>query len=291
MGTVALEFVPPELDTAAEQVREQARKVKQLLDHHGIADRVNTLLIPGIIEEERDRPIPLKKRMNSLATWQTIRKDLPLKCVVTQVTAFHSENQLTERFRALRVAGIERAVCVGVPRTMADGEGSGVSPTEAVQRFKSEMPSLGVVLIPTRQGEHERFKYKLDKGADFALCQLLYSNRIVQFLHEMSKQTDHRPEILLSFGFVPKAETRVGLIRWLIKDKNPLVEQEIQYVAELAGKPLTQKKAELVDLYKRITGELQNLGFPLGIHLECPYGFTNPAFEVFQALLHTWSPR
>ena len=52
MGTVALEFVPPELDTAPEQVREQARKVKQLLDHHGIADRVNTLLIPGIIEED-----------------------------------------------------------------------------------------------------------------------------------------------------------------------------------------------------------------------------------------------
>ena len=139
-------------------------------------------------------------------------------------------------------------------------------------------------------GQHERHD-RDDKGADFALCQLLYSNRIVQFLHEMSKQTDRRPEILLSFGFVPKAETRVGLIRWLIKDENPLVEQEIQYVAELAGKPLTQKKAELVDLYKRITGELQNLGFPLGIHLECPYGFTNPAFEVFQALLHTWSPK
>lgn len=291
MGTVALEFVPPEVTAGAEGAREDARKVRRLFDEHGIADRVNSLLIPGIIEEEEDRPVPLKRRLDPLETWQAVRDELPLNCMVTQVTAFHSEEKLTERFRALRAAGVDAAVCVGVPRTMADGEGTGVAPTDALERFKDEMPSRGVILIPTRESEHGRFKFKLDKGANFALCQLLYSDHIVQFLREMAAETDHRPEILLSFGFVPKVETRIGLIRWLIKDDNPLVEKEIAFVAELAEMPPAEKRAALVDLYKRVVEGVEGLGFPLGIHLECPYGYTDAAFRTFRALLDTWTPR
>jgi len=292
MGTVALEFVPPTVDGGAEKAAEEARKVRELSRKHGIEDKLNALLIPGMIEEDPDRPVNLDERLDPLATWEAIRPELSLRPMVTQVTAFHDENALTERFGVLRAAGIDHAVCVGVPRTMADGEGGGVPPTEALERFKAEMPNRGVILIPTREGEHGRFKFKIDKGADFALCQLLYSDYIVKFLREMAEQTDERPEILLSFGYVPKAETRVGLIRWLIKDEgNPLVDSEIATVEAMAPKSKDEKKAELLDLYKRVIAGVKDLGFPIGIHLECPYGFSDPAFETFAALLDHWSPR
>jgi hypothetical protein len=290
MTTVALEFVPPEQEAGVERAQEDARKVRGLLEEHGIADRVTSLLIPGIIEEEEDRPVPLRRRMDPLDTWQAVREILPLECLVTQVTSFHSEAMLADRFRVLRSNDIESAVCVGVPRTMNDGEGSGVAPTDALERFKNEMPSLGVILIPTREGELGRFKFKLDKGADFALCQLLYSDYIVQFLQDMAKETDHRPQILLSFGFVPKLESRIGLIRWLIQDDNPLVKKELEFVAELAEMPARQKRAALTDVYKRVIDGVEGLGFPLGLHLECPYGYTNAAFRTFRTLLDTWTP-
>jgi len=291
MGNVALEFVPPTLEDGPAKAAEEAGKVRELLERHGLKDKVNGLLIPGMIEEEGDRPVPLKTRMDPLATWQAIRAELPLTPMVTQVTAFHDEAQLTERFRALRAAGIDHAVCVGVPRTMADGEGGGVPPTDALERFKSEMPHRGVILIPTREGEDGRFKFKMDKGADFALCQLLYSDRIVPFLREMAERSEHRPEIFLSFGFVPKAEGRVGLIRWLIKDEgNPLVADEIAFVESLMETPKSKKRAELVRLYRRVVEGVQNLGYPISIHLECPYGFSDPAFETFAALLDVWAP-
>lgn len=291
MSTVALEFVPPVADGGIEKARDEANKVKELLGKHNIEDQLNSLIIPGIIEEDPDRPVALTKKLDPLDTWKAIRKILPMECRVTQVTAFHSEQQLTERFRNLRAEDINHVVCVGVPRTMEDGEGNGVPPTEALHKFKSEMPSRGVILIPTREGEHGRFQFKIDQGADFAMCQLLYSDYIVDFLRDMTKQTDARPEILLSFGHVPKAETKKGLIRWLIKDEgNPLVDKEIEYVEKLAEMDPEDKLKEMKDLYQRVVEGVRELGFPIGIYLEAPYGFSDPAFETFAGLLDTWSP-
>ena len=68
------------------------------------------------------------------------------------------------------------------------------------------MANRGVILIPTRDGEVGRLNFKCDQGATFAQTQLLYSDAIVGFLTDFAKKTDHRPEILLSFGFVPKVE-------------------------------------------------------------------------------------
>lgn len=292
MSTVALEFVPPVLERGAERAREEAGKVASLLASHGLADRINSLIIPGMIEEDPDRPVAFSQRLDPLDTWRAIRNTLPLNCIVTQVTAFHSEQRLIERFRKLRQAGIERAVCVGVPRTMRDGEGGGVPPMEAVARFRDEMPYRGVILIPTRQGESERFRYKLEQGADFAMCQLLYSDHVVPFLRELAGRTDRRPEILLSFGHIAKAEANKGLIRWLIKDEgNPLVEKEIAYVERLAGMPMELRRAELVAHYERVIDGVRDLGFRIGLHLECPYGFSDPAFETFAAMLDARSLR
>ena len=69
------------------------------------------------------------------------------------------------------------------------------------------------------------------------MTQLLYSDAIVGFLTDFAKNTDHRPEILLSFGFVPKVETRVGLIDWLIQDPgNAAVAAEQEFVRSLANR-------------------------------------------------------
>lgn len=291
MSTVALEFVPPGKKGGEQEAKEEARKVRQLLEKHNISDKVNSLLIPGIIEEDPDRPVELDPKMDTIDTWKAVREELDLDPIVTQVTAFHNEQKLTERFNTLRQEGINRAVLVGVPRTMADGEGNGVPPTEALEHFKKEMPSRGVILIPTREDEHGRFNFKIDKGADFALTQLLYSDYIVQFLKEMAEKTDKRPEILLSFGFVPKAEQNKELVRWLIKDPgNSQVEKESQFVEELSQMKPEEKRQEMVKLYKKVIEGVQGLGFPIGLHLEAPYGFTDPAFKTFAELLEAWTP-
>lgn len=291
MSTVAIEFVPPEQDGGEEKAREEAQKIRELMEKYEIQDKVNSLLIPGIIEEDPDRPVDLDKKMDTVDTWKVVREELELDPIVTQVTAFHTEEQLKDRFNMLRGEGINRAILVGVPRTMADGEGNGVPPTEALEHFKNEMPSRGVILIPTREDEYGRFNFKLNKGADFALTQLLYSDYIVEFLKNMAEKTDKRPEILLSFGFVPKAERNKELIRWLIKDEqNPLVDKETQFVLDLANMSPKDKRNELVKLYKKIINGVKDLGFPIGLHLECPYGFTDPAFKTFAALLNEWEP-
>ena len=91
---------------------------------------------------------------------------------------------------------------------MSDGEGAGVAPTDALSIYDDWSPNRGAILIPTREGEQGRFNFKCDQGATYGMTQLLYSDAIVGFLDEFARTTEHRPEILLSFGFVPKMESR-----------------------------------------------------------------------------------
>ncbi|MGH3813316.1 MAG: mycobacterial-type methylenetetrahydrofolate reductase, partial [Pseudonocardiaceae bacterium] len=125
----------------------------------------------------------------------------------------------------------------------------------------------------------------------FGMTQLLYSDAIVGFLTDFAQQTEHRPEILLSFGFVPKFENRVGLINWLIQDPgNDVVAQEQAVVTKLAGSEPAEKRKLMVDLYKRVIDGVADLGYPLSIHLEAPYGVSAPAFETFAEMLAYWAP-
>jgi hypothetical protein len=113
----------------------------------------------------------------------------------------------------------------------------------------------------------------------------------VGFLQEFAKNSEHRPEILLSFGFVPKVETRVGLIKWLIQDQgNAAVAAEQEFVTKLASVDPAEKRKLMVDLYKRVIDGVADLGFPLSIHLEAAYGLSAPAFDTFAELLAYWSP-
>jgi Mycobacterial methylenetetrahydrofolate reductase len=292
LNTIAVELVPTNAERGTEQAIDDARKVVQLAAEFGLDGRIGHLMMPGLIEEEDDRPIEMKPKLDVLDFWSTIKPELPgVRGLCSQVTAFMDEQSLRQRLGDLVGAGIDGIVFVGVPRTMADGEGSGVAPTDALSIYRELVANRGVILIPTRDGEQGRFNFKCDQGATFAQTQLLYSDAIVGFLSEFAQRTDHRPEILLSFGFVPKLENRIGFINWLIQDPgNAAVAEEQAFVKTMASTEPAQKRKLMVDLYKRIIDGVVDLGYPLSIHLEATYGNSAPAFETFAELLDYWSP-
>lgn len=292
LNTIALELVPPNADEGRERALEEAQKVVRNSAEAGLGDRIGHVMIPGIIAEDDDRPIQMKPKLDVLEFWSVVKPELPgIKGLCTQVTAFMDEPSLRKRLTELTSAGMEGVVFVGVPRTMNDGEGSGVAPTDALSIYRELLTNRGVILIPTRDGEQGRFNFKCDQGATYGMTQLLYSDAIVGFLTEFARQTDHRPEILLSFGFVPKMESRVGLINWLIQDPgNPAVAAEQEFVKQLAAGEPAQKRRQMVDLYKRVIDGVAELGFPLSVHLEATYGNSGPAFQTFAEMLAYWSP-
>jgi hypothetical protein len=249
-------------------------------------------MMPGMIEEDDGRPIEMKPKMDVLDFWTIIKPELPgVKGLCTQVTAFMDEPVLRDRLTALGDSGIEGIAFVGVPRTMNDGEGSGVAPTDALSIFDGLVDNRGVILIPTREGERGRFEFKCKQGATYGMTQLLYSDTIVGFLEDFAKTTDYRPELLLSFGFVPQVEERVGLINWLIQDPgNAAVAAEQEFVKSLAGTEPTRRRQLLVDLYKRVIDGVGGLGFPLSVHFEATYGNNKAAFDTFGEMLAYWSP-
>jgi hypothetical protein len=292
LNTIALELVPPNVERGPEYAKEEARKVAKISAESGLAGRLKHVMIPGMIEEDDDRPVPMKPKLDVLEYWSLIQPELPdLRGLCTQVTPFMDEAALGERLTSLRGAGFEGIVFVGVPRTMTDGEGTGVAPTDALSIYRDVIDNRGAILIPTREGEQGRFEFKCNQGANYGMTQLLYSDAIVGFLTDFAKNTDHRPEILLSFGFVPKVETRVGLIDWLIQDPgNAAVAEEQEFVRSLASRDPADKRALMVDLYKRVIDGVADLGFPLSIHFEATYGVSGAAFETFAEMLAYWSP-
>lgn len=293
LNTIALELVPPNVEDGRARALEDARKVVHCSAESGLEGRIRHVMIPGMIAEDDDRPVPMKPKLDVLDFWSILKPELPgLRGLCTQVTAFMDASALRRRLTDLCDAGMEGVVFVGVPRTMSDGEGSGVAPTDALSIYRELVSNRGVILIPTREGEHGRFNFKCDQGATYGMTQLLYSDAIVGFLTEFARTTDHRPEILLSFGFVPKVEGRIGLINWLIQDPgNAAVAREQEFVRELAGSEPARKRRLMVDLYKRVIDGVAELGFPLSIHFEATYGVSTPAFQVFAEMLAYWSPR
>lgn len=292
LNSIVLELVPPNVEHGRAKALDDAHKVLRFADETGLTGRIGHVMMPAMIEEDPDRPVPMKPKLDVLDFWSVLAPELPgVRGLCTQVTAFSDEPTLRARLTALRGAGIDGVVFVGVPRTMVDGAGSGVAPTDALAIYQDLVPDRGVVLIPTRQDEQGRFAFKCDRGATFGMTQLLYSDAIVGFLTEFARTTEHRPEILLSFGFVPQLEQRSGLINWLIQDSgNPAVAAEQDFVARLAAGDPASKRQLLLDLYRRVIDGVADLGFPLSIHLEAAYGVSKPAFETFAELLAYWSP-
>ncbi|OBI15038.1 hypothetical protein A5712_29335 [Mycobacterium sp. E2327] len=292
LNTIALELVPPNVEDGKERALEDARKVVRYSGEFGLDGRIRHVMIPGMIAEDDDRPVAMKQKLDVLDFWSIIKPELPgFQGLCTQVTAFMDEVSLRGRLTDLCAAGMEGVVFVGVPRTMNDGEGSGVAPTDALSIYRDLVTNRGVIVIPTREGEQGRLNFKCNQGATYGMTQLLYSDAIVGFLTDFANNTDHRPELLLSFGFVPKVESRVGLINWLIQDPgNAAVAREQEFVQRLAGSEPDQKRRLMVDLYKRVIDGVAELGFPLSIHFEATYGVSGPAFQTFAEMLDYWSP-
>jgi hypothetical protein len=292
LNTIALELVPPNTQDGKARAHEDAAKLVRYSAESGLDGQIRHVMIPGIIAEDDDRPVPMTSKLDVLDFWSMVKPELTgINGLCTQVTAFMGEASLRRRLTDLTDAGMEGVVFVGVPRTMNDGEGSGIAPTDALSIYRDLVPNRGVILIPTREGEQGRLNFKCDQGATYAMTQLLYSDAIVGFLTEFAKTTDHRPEILLSFGFVPKVESRVGLIKWLIQDPgNAAVADEQAFVKQLAEGEPAQKRQLMLDLYKRVVDGVAELGFPLSIHLEATYGLSGPAFQTFAEMISYWSP-
>ncbi|KAA1250367.1 hypothetical protein F0Q45_09950 [Mycobacterium simiae] len=292
LNTIALELVPPNVDGGRERALEDADKLLRFSSDAGLDDRIRHVMIPGMIAEDDDRPVPMQPKLDVLEFWSIIKPELPgVSGLCTQVTAFMDEASLGRRLGDLCDAGMEGVVFVGVPRTMNDGEGFGVAPTDALSIYRQLVANRGVIVIPTREGEQGRLEFKCNRGATYGMTQLLYSDAIAGFLSEFAQNTDHRPEILLSFGFVPQVEARVGLINWLIQDPgNAAVADEQAFVQALAGSEPAQKRQLMVDLYKRVIDGVVDLGFPLSIHFEATYGLSSPAFQTFAEMLDYWAP-
>lgn len=292
LNTIALELVPSNVERGPQFAVDEARKVVELSEAAGIGGRIGHVMIPGMIEEDGDRPIEMKPKLDVLDYWSLLQPELPgMRGLCTQVTSFLDRDALRERLTVLNGAGFDGIAFVGVPRTMSDGEGAGVAPTDALSIYEELVDNRGVILIPTRDGEQGRFTFKIDQGATYGMTQLLYSDAIVDFLGRFAKENDHRPEILLSFGFVPKMESNVGLINWLIQDPgNAAVAEEQAFVKDLAAMEPADKRRAMVDLYKRVIDGVADLGFPLSIHFEATYGVSRPAFDTFAEMLAYWSP-
>ena len=292
LNTIAFELVPPNIERGPQFAVDEAHKVLLNAAAVGLEGRIRHVMIPGMIEEDGDRPIEMKPKMDVLDFWQLMKPELPgMRGLCTQVTSFLDEDALGKRLRVLQDADFDGIAFVGVPRTMSDGDGTGVAPTDALTIYRDQVPNRGVILIPTRDGEQGRFNFKIEQGATYGMTQLLYSDPIVGFLKEFAATTEHRPELLLSFGFVPKMESKVGLINWLIQDPgNPLVAAEQEFVTRLAGEEPAVKRTLMLDLYKRVIDGVGELGFPISIHLEAAYGVSKPAFETFAAMLDYWAP-
>ena len=292
LQTIALELVPSNLEDGRDRALEDAHRALRSSLAAGLDGRIGHVMIPGMIEEDGDRPVEMKPKFDVLDFWSIISPELPgVKGLCTQVTSFLDEANLERRLVALRDSGIEGIAFVGVPRTMSDGQGGGVAPTDALSRFDSLVDHRGVILIPTRDDERGRFEFKCKQGATYGMTQLLYSDAIVDFLADFANTTEHRPEILLSFGFVPKLESTVGLINWLIQDPgNAAVAAEQEFVKRLAATEPDDRRGLMLDLYKRVIDGVGELGFPISVHFEATYGVNTPAFETFAAMLEYWSP-
>ena len=293
LSTVALEMVAPNTERSRTEQGEEARKVARISAETGISDLIGHVMIPGMIDEDDDRPVEMKPKLDVLDYWQLIAPELPgVKGLCTQVTAFSGEAALRRRLTDLVAAGMEGIAFVGVPRTMSDGDGDGVAPIDALTIYRDLVPNRGAILIPTRATEVERFGVKCRAGATYGMTQLLYSDAIVGFLTDFARTSDERPEILLSFGFVPAVESRVGLINWLIGDPgNAAVAAEQEFVRALAAAEPAPRRRLIVDLYQRVIDGVADLGYPLSIHFEATYGYSAPAFDTFAEMLGYWSPR
>ncbi|MEQ0684547.1 mycobacterial-type methylenetetrahydrofolate reductase, partial [Mycobacterium tuberculosis] len=108
LNTIALELVPPNLEGGKERAIEDARKVVQYSAASGLDGRIRHVMMPGMIAEDDDRPIPMQPKLDVLDFWSIIKPELAgVHGLCTQVTAFMDEPSLHRRLVDLSDAGME----------------------------------------------------------------------------------------------------------------------------------------------------------------------------------------
>ena len=109
LNTIALELVPRNVDRGREQAVEEARKVLALSASSVGLGAGRSRDDPGMIEEDDDRPIEMKPKMDVLDFWSTIKPELPgVNGLCTQVTAVHGQAALRQRLTELQRGRIRR---------------------------------------------------------------------------------------------------------------------------------------------------------------------------------------
>ena len=104
--------MPPNADRGREQALEDAQKVLRCSAEAGLEGRIRHVMIPGMIEEDGDRPIEMKPKMDVLDFWKIIKPELPgVNGLCTQVTAFMDKPALRQRLTDLSFGIRGHRVC------------------------------------------------------------------------------------------------------------------------------------------------------------------------------------
>ena len=177
LNTIALELVPPNVERGPEYALEEARKVVRISADSGLEGRIRHVMIPGMIAEDDDRPVPMKPKLDVLDFWSIIKPELPgVRGLCTQVTAFMDESSLRQAAHLpWGDAGFEGIVFVGVPPH--DERRRKVRRRSHRRRVDIRLGwsgNRGVILIPTREGEQGRFNVQVQSG-----CQLRHDAAVV----------------------------------------------------------------------------------------------------------------
>ena len=91
-------LMPPNLERGPQYPVEEAQKVLALASQAGMAGRIQHVMIPGMIDEDDDRPIEMKPRMDVLEYWSILQPELPgMRGLCTQVTSFLDQEALGKR--------------------------------------------------------------------------------------------------------------------------------------------------------------------------------------------------
>jgi len=290
MATICLATAPPPTHLGTPCGVNQAENLHERLKGSALADALDSLFVPMIIDEDSFRPDDFVEHEDPLDFHTALAEVFPdLDVIVAQVTPFTPVSDLERRVRRARQQGIRRMVFVGVPREYEEDEVVGLYPDQALTYFRDLMAGRGVISIPVRPHEHDRLTAKVASGANFVITQMLYSTAVVELVGSLQDLSEHMPQIILSFGHVPALEADHGLIQWLIQD--PRARAEMEWVKATARCSGEERRRRLLEVFRRVVDGVRELGINPGLNFEAPYGLSHGAIETFEAMLEIHDPR
>ncbi|MDZ7829812.1 MAG: mycobacterial-type methylenetetrahydrofolate reductase [Halofilum sp. (in: g-proteobacteria)] len=290
MATISLAAAPPPTHLGTPCGLNQAVSLRQRLEGTALAEAIDSLFVPMIIDEDSFRPDDFVAHEDPLDFHTVLAQELPgLETIVAQVTPFTTVSDLERRVRRARQQGIGRMVFVGVPREYEESEVIGLYPDQALSYFRDLMPGRGVITIPLRPHEHDRLAAKVASGANFAVTQMLYGPAVIELLGSLLETVETLPEIILSFGYVPAIEADHALIQWLIQD--PRAQEEMEWVKATARCSSEERHRRLVEVFRQIVEGVHDLGIRPGLNFEAPYGLSQGAIDTFESMLEIYDPR